>query len=292
MSVDIFQNAETTQPHQAATQKGQQPILSVEDVVKTFGSKRAVDGVSLSVMPGDIFGFVGHNGAGKTTLIRSIVGIAPFDAGEIRIAGRSVRSDALACKRITAYVPDNPDIYEFLTGIQYLTYIADIFEVPTDLRRQRIEASANRLGLTSALGDLVSSYSHGMRQKLVLIGALVHEPRLVVLDEPFVGLDPEASFHVKEMLRELADRGSAVFFSSHVLEVVEKVCNKVAIIKQGVLRACGITADVIGDESLEDVFLDMIKQDANAARTSSSTKDSSRVIDSSEATSPQPTYKR
>ena len=213
--------------------------------------------MTLDVMPGDIFGFVGHNGAGKTTLIRAIVGVTGFDEGDIRIAGQSVKTDALACKRMTAYVPDNPDIYEFLTGIQYL-----IFEVPADVRERRIRAYADRLSLTSALGDLISSYSHGMRQKLVLIGALVHQPTLLVLDEPFVGLDPEASFHVKEMLRELADGGSAVFFSSHVLEVVEKLCNKVAIIKQGTLRACGPTADVVGDESLEDVFLDMIDRNA------------------------------
>lgn len=248
------------------------PVLEVSDVVKTFGTKRAVDDVSLQVMPGDLFGFVGHNGAGKTTLIRAIVGVTDFDAGDIHIAGRSVREQAIECKRITAYVPDNPDIYEFLTGIQYLTYIADIFEVPSDVRRERIETYADRFELTSVLGDLVSSYSHGMRQKLVLIGALVHEPKLLVLDEPFVGLDPEASFHMKEMLRELAERGSAVFFSSHVLEVVEKLCNKVAIIKQGKLRACGLTADVVGDESLEDVFLDMIELDASvgaASRTNS-----------------------
>ena len=187
------------------------PVLMVKDVVKAFGAKRAVDGVSLEVMPGDIFGFVGHNGAGKTTLIRAIVGVTGFDEGDIRIAGQSVRTDALACKRVTAYVPDNPDVYEFLTGIQYLNYIADLYAVPADVRRERIEAYADRLGLTSALGDLVSSYSHGMRQKLVLISALVHEPVLLVLDEPFVGLDPEASFHVKEMLRELAERGSAVW---------------------------------------------------------------------------------
>ena len=231
-------------------------------MVKAFGAKRAVDDVTLDVMPGDIFGFVGHNGAGKTTLIRAIVGVTGFDEGDIRIAGQSVKTDALACKRMTAYVPDNPDIYEFLTGIQYLNYLSDIFEVPADVRERRIRAYAERLSLTSALGDLISSYSHGMRQKLVLIGALVHQPTLLVLDEPFVGLDPEASFHVKEMLRELADGGSAVFFSSHVLEVVEKLCNKVAIIKQGTLRACGPTADVVGDESLEDVFLDMIDRNA------------------------------
>ena len=225
------------------------PVLSVNHVVKTFGAKRAVDDVTLDVMPGDIFGFVGHNGAGKTTLIRSIVGVTGFDEGDIRIAGQSVRTDALACKRVTAY----------------LNYLSDIFEVPADVREARIRQYADRLGLTSALGDLVSSYSHGMRQKLVLIGALVHEPTLLVLDEPFVGLDPEASFQVKEMLRELADGGSAVFFSSHVLEVVEKLCDKVAIIKQGQLRACGRTAEVVGDESLEDVFLDMIDRGATAS---------------------------
>ncbi|MEG0015958.1 MAG: ABC transporter ATP-binding protein [Gordonibacter sp.] len=241
------------------------PVLAVEGVVKTFGSKRAVNEVSLEVMPGDIFGFVGHNGAGKTTLIRSIVGVSSYDAGDIRIMGRSVRTDPLSCKRAVAYVPDNPDIYEFLTGIQYLNYIADIFEVSAVMRRQRIRVYADRFALTEALGDLVSSYSHGMRQKLALIGALMHEPKLLVLDEPFVGLDPEASFNMKEMLRELAERGSAVFFSSHVLEVVEKLCNKVAIIKQGALRACGPTAEVVGDESLEDVFLDMLEQDARAA---------------------------
>ena len=230
-----------------AREKKTAPVLSVQHVVKAFGAKRAVDNVTLDVMPGDLFGFVGHNGAGKTTLIRA------------------VRTDALACKRMTAYVPDNPDIYEFLTGIQYLNYISDIFEVPADVRERRIREHADRLNLTSALGDLVSSYSHGMRQKLVLIGALVHQPTLLVLDEPFVGLDPEASFHVKEMLRELADAGSAVFFSSHVLEVVEKLCDKVAIIKQGQLRACGPTADVVGDESLEDVFLDMIDRGSGAS---------------------------
>ena len=184
-----------------AEQKKAAPVLSVNHVVKAFGAKRAVDDVTLDVMPGDIFGFVGHNGAGKTTLIRAIVGVTGFDEGDIRIAGQSVKTDALACKRMIAYVPDNPDIYEFLTGIQYLNYLSDIFEVPADVRERRIRAYADRLSLTSALGDLISSYSHGMRQKLVLIGALVHQPTLLVLDEPFVGLDPEASFHVKEMLR-------------------------------------------------------------------------------------------
>lgn len=239
---------------------GDAPVLQVSHVSKTFGSKRALSDVSFEVMPGDIFGFVGHNGAGKTTLIRAIVGVAGFDAGDIRIAGRSVLTDALACKRVCAYVPDNPDIYDYLTGIQYLTYLADIFEVPADVRRARIQTYAERLGLVSDLGSLVSSYSHGMRQKLVLIGALVHEPTLMVLDEPFVGLDPAAAHSVKEILRELAGRGSAVFFSSHVLEVVEKLCDKVAIIKAGELRAYGPTVEVVGDESLEDVFLEMLDE--------------------------------
>lgn len=237
-------------------------ILSVRNFQKRYGDKIAVRDLSLTVEAGDIYGFIGHNGAGKTTLIRSIVGAQSFEGGAIEVCGHDVMRDAIAAKRALAYVPDNPDIYEFLTGIQYLNYLSDIFEVPADVRERRIRAYADRLSLTSALGDLISSYSHGMRQKLVLIGALVHQPTLLVLDEPFVGLDPEASFHVKEMLRELADGGSAVFFSSHVLEVVEKLCNKVAIIKQGTLRACGPTADVVGDESLEDVFLDMIDRNA------------------------------
>lgn len=243
------------------------PVLQVGHVSKSFGAKRALDDVSLEVMPGDIFGFVGHNGAGKTTLIRAIVGVAGFDDGDIRIAGQSVRTDALACKRQCAYVPDNPDIYDFLTGIQYLTFMADIFQVPGELRRARIQTYAERLGLVSDLGDLVSSYSHGMRQKLVLIGALLHEPMLMVLDEPFVGLDPAASHEVRVILRELVGRGAAVFFSSHVLEIVEKVCDKVAIIKAGQVRACGPTAQVVGDESLEDVFLDMLDESAHPAKT-------------------------
>lgn len=235
------------------------PILAVSHFTKTFGEKRAVDDVSLAVMPGDIYGFVGHNGAGKTTLIRSIVGVAGFDGGTINIEGMSVVDQPIAVKRITAYVPDNPDVYDFLTGIQYLDYIADIFEVPAAVRRERIERYADKLSLTSALGDLISSYSHGMKQKVVLIGALLHEPKLLVLDEPFVGLDPEASYTLKGLMRELTERGSAIFFSSHVLEVVEKLCNKVAIIKAGKLIADGSTEQIVGDKSLEDVFLGLGK---------------------------------
>ena len=240
-----------------AEQKKAAPVLSVNHVVKAFGAKRAVDDVTLDVMPGDIFGFVGHNGAGKTTLIRAIVGVTGFDEGDIRIAGQSVKTDALACKRMTAYVPDNPDIYEFLTGIQYLNYLSDIFEVPADVRERRIRAYADRLSLTSALGDLISSYSHGMRQKLVLIGALVHEPTLLVLDEPFVGLDPTAAYQVKGIMREHCERGGAIFFSTHVLEVAEKLCDKVAIINQGRLIASGTMEDVKGNQSLEEVFLEL-----------------------------------
>lgn len=235
------------------------PVLAVSHFTKTFGEKRAVDDVSLEVMPGDIYGFVGHNGAGKTTLIRSIVGVAGFDGGTINIEGMSVVDQPIAVKRITAYVPDNPDVYDFLTGIQYLDYIADIFEVPAAVRRERIERYADKLSLTSALGDLISSYSHGMKQKVVLIGALLHEPKLLVLDEPFVGLDPEASYTLKGLMRELTERGSAIFFSSHVLEVVEKLCNKVAIIKAGKLIADGSTEQIVGDKSLEDVFLGLGK---------------------------------
>ncbi|WP_417143512.1 ABC transporter ATP-binding protein [Raoultibacter massiliensis] len=235
------------------------PVLAVSHFTKTFGEKRAVDDVSLAVMPGDIYGFVGHNGAGKTTLIRSIVGVAGFDGGTINIEGMSVVDQPIAVKRITAYVPDNPDVYDFLTGIQYLDYIADIFEVPAAVRRERIERYADKLSLTSALGDLISSYSHGMKQKVVLIGALLHEPKLLVLDEPFVGLDPEASYTLKGLMRELTERGSAIFFSSHVLEVVEKLCNKVAIIKAGKLIADGSTEQIVGDKSLEDVFLGLGK---------------------------------
>lgn len=246
--------------------KTERPILVVKDVTRVFGEKRALDGVSLEVSAGCIFGFVGPNGAGKTTLIRSIVGVAKPDSGDIRIAGQSVITDALACKRLTAYVPDNPDIYEFLTGMQYLNYLADIFKVPADLRAQRIDAYSERLGIADDLGSLISAYSHGMRQKLVLIGAFLHEPLLLVLDEPFVGLDPEASFHMKEMLRELAARGSAIFFSSHVLEVVEKLCDEIAIIKDGRIQAAGPTASVVGDDSLEEVFLDMVDQSEEVLR--------------------------
>lgn len=235
------------------------PILAIDHYQKRYGETVAVRDISLAVEPGDIYGFIGHNGAGKTTLIRSIVGVQGIDGGSIRVCGIDVARDPVAAKRLIAYVPDNPDVYEFMTGIQYLTYLADIFQVPADVRTERIAELAERLELIGALGDAVGSYSHGMRQKLVLIGALLHEPRLLVLDEPFVGLDPVASHELKLMLGELASRGSAVFFSSHVLEVVEKLCNKVAIIRGGELLAAGPTEQVRGDESLEAVFLDLVE---------------------------------
>lgn len=233
------------------------PMLEVCDFSKSYGEKLAVRDVSLSVMPRRIYGFVGPNGAGKTTLIRSIVGAQSFDAGDIHIAGLSVRSHPVECKSLTAYVPDNPDVYGFLTGAQYLAYMADMFNVASDVRDQRIRCYGDLLGMTDRLGELASAYSHGMRQKLVLMGALVHEPKLLVLDEPFVGLDPQASYNLKQIMAELVGRGSAIFFSSHVLEVVEKLCDEVAIIRDGTIVRSGPTAEVCGEGGLEEVFLDL-----------------------------------
>ena len=237
------------------------PILEVLHYQKRYGNKVAVRDLSLAVEAGDIYGFIGHNGAGKTTLIRSIVGVQGIDGGTIRVCGADVAKNPLEAKRLIAYVPDNPNVYEFMTGLQYLTYIADIFDVDATTRQRRIGGLAERLDLTAALGDPVGTYSHGMRQKLVLMSAFVHEPRLLVLDEPFVGLDPVASHELKRMLHELAERGSAVFFSSHVLEVVEKLCNKVAIIRAGELMAAGPTNEVRGNESLEEIFLDLVEKE-------------------------------
>lgn len=238
------------------------PILEVSNYQKHYGNKIAVHDLSLSVEAGDIFGFVGHNGAGKTTLIRSIVGAQGIDSGTIRICGNNIAQAPVAAKRLCAYVPDNPDIYEFMTGMQYLNFIGDLFEVPSAQRVDRIGTMAERFEVTPALGDTIGTYSHGMRQKLVLIGALMHEPRLLVLDEPFVGLDPLAAHELKNMLHELARSGSAVFFSSHVLEVVERLCNKIAIIRQGKLVRCGTTQEIRGDSSLEDVFLELVEKEA------------------------------
>ena len=233
------------------------PVLNVQHFTKKYGSKVAVNDLTLDVLPGDIYGFIGHNGAGKTTLIKCIVGAQPFEGGEIYVDGKNVVNDPIATKQLIAYVPDNPDIYEFMSGIKYLNYVADIFGVPAQDRVERITVLANRLGITDSLANPISSFAHGMKQKLVLVSALLHEPKLLVLDEPFVGLDPAASFELKKMLHELASRGSAVFFSSHVLEVVEKLCNKIAIIREGKLLAAGETEEIRGNSSLEEVFLGM-----------------------------------
>lgn len=226
---------------------------------KTYkNGKKAVDRLSLTVEAGDIYGFIGHNGAGKTTTIRAVVGILDFEEGDIQIDGVSIKEDPICCKKKLAYIPDNPDLYEHLTGIQYLTFISDIFCVPKDIREKQIREYANRLELMPNLGDLISSYSHGMKQKLAIVSALIHRPKLLVLDEPFVGLDPKASHTLKEIMHELCQEGSAIFFSTHVLDVAEKLCNKIAIIKGGKLIASGSTEEVRGTSSLEDVFLELI----------------------------------
>lgn len=236
-------------------------MLVVDGFTKSYGTKKVVEGVSLTVGPGTVFGFVGPNGAGKTTLVRSIVGALAFDGGDVRVCGQSVRTDPVACKRQTAYVPDNPDVYGFLTGMQYLDYVADLFGVDGETRARRVAAYAGRLGIAERLGETVSAYSHGMRQKLVLVGAFLHEPKLLVLDEPFVGLDPEAAYELRTMLREIAARGAAVFLSSHVLDTVEKLCDEVAIIRRGRIVRMGTVDEIRGDESLEQVFLEIAREE-------------------------------
>lgn len=234
-------------------------MLEIIDFSKRYkGGALAVDQLNLKVEDGDIFGFIGPNGAGKTTTIRAIAGVLDFTQGEIKIGGLSIRENPVAAKQITAYIPDNPDIYNHLTGIQYLNFMGDMFGVDKVQREERIKRFADDFEITENLGDLISSYSHGMKQKLVVTSALLHEPRLLVLDEPFVGLDPMATHTLKLIMSELCKQGSAVFFSTHVLDVAEKLCNKIAIIKNGKLVACGNTADVKGDLSLEDVFLELI----------------------------------
>ncbi len=233
-------------------------MLLIRNLVKSYsGGKRAGDNLSLTVEDGDIFAFIGHNGAGKTTTIKAVVGVLDFDDGEILVDGMSITADPVGCKQVTAFIPDNPDLYEHLTGIQYLNFIGDIFGVDKADREQRISSYADSFEITRNLGDLISSYSHGMKQKLAVISALIHQPRLLVLDEPFVGLDPKAAHTLKTYMRELCDAGSAIFFSTHVLEVAEKLCDKVAIIKQGRLIASGTMEEVKGNSSLEDVFLEL-----------------------------------
>lgn len=238
-------------------------ILEIRHLGKSYGNgKKAVDDLSLDVYAGDIYGFIGQNGAGKTTTLRSVTGILEFEEGEIFIDGKSVKKQPVACKAVTAYIPDNPDLYEFLTGIQYLNFIGDMFGVEKSARSARIEKYAEMFRIAGDLGSLVSSYSHGMKQKLAIIGALLHAPKLMVLDEPFVGLDPEAAFKLKQVFREMCDAGSAIFFSTHVLDVAEKLCNKIAIIKNGKLMASGDIDAVRGDESLEAVFMEVLESDA------------------------------
>ncbi|SCW62180.1 ABC-2 type transport system ATP-binding protein [Ruminococcaceae bacterium YRB3002] len=236
-------------------------ILEIKGYSKTYGEgKKACDDVNLTVRSGDIYGFIGHNGAGKSTTIRAVVGVLDFDEGDIYIDGHSVKDEPVECKRITAYIPDNPDLYENLTGIQYLSFVADVFGISEADRTARIRDYAERFEITDALGDLISSYSHGMKQKLAIISALIHEPRLMVLDEPFVGLDPKASFTLKQIMHEICGRGTAIFFSTHVLDVAEKLCNKVAIIKQGRIIASGTMEELTHGQSLEEVFLEAVNE--------------------------------
>ncbi len=232
-------------------------MLQIEHLTKTYGEKKAVDDLSLHILPGEIYGFIGHNGAGKTTTLKSVAGILRFDAGEIRIGGTSIRTDPLACKRKLAYIPDNPDLYDYMTGIQYLNFIANIFGVSAADRQARIHELAGRFELTNDLAQPIAAYSHGMKQKLAIISAWLHAPQLVVMDEPFVGLDPKAAHLLKGMMRELCDRGGAIFFSTHVLEVAEKLCDKVAILRAGKLIRSGTMDEVKGDDSLEEVFLEL-----------------------------------
>lgn len=232
-------------------------MLQIQHLTKTYGDKTAVNDLSLHILPGEIYGFIGHNGAGKTTTLKSVAGILGFDSGDILVCGVSVRKDPIACKQRLAYIPDNPDLYDFMTGIQYLNFIADIFGVDAAKRQERIQKYGDLFELTSDLAAPISAYSHGMKQKLAIVSAWLHDPQLILMDEPFVGLDPKAAHTLKSMMREVCDAGGAIFFSTHVLEVAEKLCDKVAIIKGGRLIRSGTMEEVKGDDSLEDVFLEL-----------------------------------
>ena len=232
-------------------------MLQINHLTKTYGDKKAVDDLSLHIQPGEIYGFIGHNGAGKTTTIKSCCGILQFDSGEILIDGKSISKDPLGCKSVLAYIPDNPDLYEFMSGIQFLNFVADIFGVSVADRQERIRRYGDMLELTDDLAQPISAYSHGMKQKLAVISALIHTPKLIIMDEPFVGLDPKASHLLKQLMRQICDDGGAIFFSTHVLEVAEKLCDKVAIIKGGKLMRSGTMDEVKGDTSLEEVFLEL-----------------------------------
>ena len=232
-------------------------MLDIQHLTKTYGEKKAVDDLTLHIAPGEIYGFIGHNGAGKTTTLKAAVGILQFDSGEITVGGRSIRADPLGCKRQLAYIPDNPDLYDYMTGIKYLSFIADVFGVNAATRQARIREYAELFELTGDLAQPIAAYSHGMKQKLSIIAAWLHDPKLIIMDEPFVGLDPKAAHILKGMMREVCDNGGAIFFSTHVLEVAEKLCDKVAIIKSGRLIRSGTMEEVKGDDSLEDVFLEL-----------------------------------
>ena len=237
-------------------------VLEIKNYTKSYGGAvKACDNVSLTVEAGDLYAFIGHNGAGKSTTIRAVVGVMDYDEGTIEIDGHNVKTDPLACKKVTAYIPDNPDLYDNLTGIQYLNFVADAFGISREDREKRINDYAKRFEIEDALKNLISSYSHGMKQKVAIIGALIHEPKLLVMDEPFVGLDPKASFTLKEIMHEMCENGSAVFFSTHVLDVAERLCNKIAIIKKGRIIANGTMEELIGDKSLEEVFLEAVKDE-------------------------------
>ena len=232
-------------------------MLYIQHLTKRYGEKKAVDDLSLHIAPGEIYGFIGHNGAGKTTTLKAVVGILPFEEGEITINGTSIKADPLTCKRQLAYIPDNPDLYDYMTGSKYLSFIADIFGVGAEERQERIRKYADLFELTDDLAQPIAAYSHGMKQKLAIISAWLHQPRLIIMDEPFVGLDPKAAHTLKGMMREVCDQGGAIFFSTHVLEVAEKLCDKVAIIKGGKLMRSGTMEEVKGDDSLEEVFLEL-----------------------------------
>ncbi len=232
-------------------------MLHIQNLTKAYGEKKAVDQLNLHIAPGEIYGFIGHNGAGKTTTLKSVAGILQFDSGEILIGGKSIKKEPLECKKKIAYIPDNPDLYEFMTGEKFLSFIADVFGVSAQARKERISCYAEAFGMTEDLAQPIAAYSHGMKQKLAIISAWMHEPELILMDEPFVGLDPKAAHTLKGMMREVCDNGGAIFFSTHVLEVAEKLCDKVAIIKGGRLVRSGTMEEVRGDDSLEDVFLEL-----------------------------------
>lgn len=232
-------------------------MLEIKNFSKSYGDKKVVDNLSTSVQPGDIYGFIGANGAGKTTTIKAVVGIHDFEDGSIIINGYSIKEEPVICKKMMAYIPDNPDLYEHMTGLQYINFIADLFEIPTKIRRERIQKYGDLFDMTEHLSEIISSYSHGMKQRTAIISALVHSPKLLILDEPFVGLDPKATFLLKKIMHECVSDGGAIFFSTHVLDVAEKLCNKIAIIKNGKLIASGNTRDVKGDESLEAFFMEV-----------------------------------